>query len=396
MVLSHLAAAMRRQELTQEDLEGSDPTACTSQAVRMCEDLALDALHTAVLTKKGIAILANADPTAVGKLFNAVGLGDPESITCQELCHAADAASQQMLGAKLGIPGKGCLDRDCTESIDVSDEVLSQIEDQVDDEHQVESEEPASPDSAPDPREDEVDIGHATEAPDRVLRRALAIIFEIFPAADISIVETEEVSSFMEQASLLEHDRPAAFGRRFQGAEQRRLQQAVEVAIAQAAAAARHVKKRKFAFLHVVRRWLGSNTPEVAKQASKMFAKVVSCFNNVLIVKGKDDWCFANGGTALAFVRLNPLTGGTQKSMGMLGGRHVIHVCQSLFAVSQLSWLTNYKLGRVLVHEATHHFGTRDYAYGAQSCLRLAIFSPQKAQWNADTYSFLSQELMKT
>jgi hypothetical protein len=274
----------------------------------------------------------------------------------------------------------------------VSDDVLREIEEGEDKEHNMESEALHSSDFASGLGEEKSDIGLATEAPDRVLRRALAIIFGIFPAADISVVEAEEASSFIEQASLIEQDRPAAFGRNIEKrtlkhGHQRRLQKAVATAIALSAAAARKVTLAKHD--HLVKKWMGSDTLQVKQEVSAMFGKVVSSLNNVLIVPG--GFCTGTPGVTLAYV-YNGIFGKTITG-NMFRGRHVIQVCPALFLLSRPFWFFDYTLGGVLVHEATHHSGTLDYAYGRKKCARLAKDNPKKAKWNADSYMFLSQEL---
>eukprot|EP00931_Biecheleriopsis_adriatica_P102841 TRINITY_DN77752_c0_g1_i1.p1 TRINITY_DN77752_c0_g1~~TRINITY_DN77752_c0_g1_i1.p1 ORF type:complete len:1031 (-),score=232.00 TRINITY_DN77752_c0_g1_i1:3-3095(-) len=349
---------------------------CTKKVVdRVCKSMG--AGGQAFVSIEELADSLSVQPVEAESLLAAIDLmpgGDP--IDCQQFCEAAVAAAGTLLDETVPAMGDtACFDKQCEEAFDVSESSIQQG-------NLVSIGDMGSRLDASDSAEVGVETPHQSGTtyqshPSELLRLALNIHFNIFPApdeedtdADVAVIEQGE--------SLLQagQEKPS-FGDQIEEKKHKILRRATLKAAAWTADAIRKINGRP----EVIKKWLMVSDKEVktsTKATKKKLTDMVAALGQIHFQKGESRHC-SRGTFAYVYLPYKK------------GDHYIINICDHFWEVSDDERIST------LVHEASHHFGTIDVtgkdgkkAYGEEKCLKL---DPSQAKSNADTYMFVVKAL---
>lgn len=381
---STTSIAFRRREAGRFALNASHVAdLCTDAVVsEACEVLGSDPRPDATATREQLAEFFASDVSDVEALLGALQLGGRAAVSCQAFCGAAVANIPTILSAAApSKAGLGCIDRACEEEqVDVSSDALAK-------------EGLAPPPMFEDPDQDWTwerdEAGIAEIDPEvrgrMIFRLALNALFGVFPSAEE--VDDEQAGDSMLQNAT---DGPnVSFSSDEESSRHSQYRDYVVKAASWVATAMRKLGSSK----HLVFHWFVLSSWEIDGQMSearKHLKSMLTPLNFLHIKKGTH--CRRNattGGGNLAYVLAEPTCQvKNHRDCGEreFSGRFVINVCDYFWSGAHSA------SNRVatLVHEASHHYGTRDYAYcGYMDCTKL---SSDKARSNADTYRLLVEK----
>jgi len=312
------------------------------------------------------------------ELLNAVGLevNKEGTFTCKALCHAAVAAIPSVLG--MSIPpaaGRACVDASCKQpTVDVSEVVLQN----------------ESLGSLPHEKDDVETLAQPPESEPSypgdaktMLRVALNVLFGVFPAPEQAVDQ---------ESSFLQLSEDPKFGPKILASRYEDYKRFALKASAWVATALKKLEPRKA----MVKKWFRMDKASAedidaqVAEARSHLTRMQVALSKLYLKKGQPK---SSGGTCitgeegtLAYVVTN---GGCTVQSGRdcgekSGPYYVVNICEHFWQFS------NDIMVGTLVHESSHHFGTKDYAYGEKDCLKL---SSKKARANADTYHLLVASL---
>ncbi|CAK9033325.1 unnamed protein product [Durusdinium trenchii] len=319
-------------------------------------------------------------------LFSTLKLSQP--INLESLCRAAVEATPRVLGRLVPKPKMACLDERCAEEVSVDLEELLKSP-------------PLQPDGDPEDTPKVLDESprmprvEENSLPD-IMTNLLNELFDVFPAP--FDVEASDAFDGHFQSSLAERSSyPPGFGPMHPGSpaieesilEERRKAYKKELVQAVAWVSAAVQKKRARIFtLDCLKTWMkGSEHSKVIFQHLQHVKKVLQ---NSYIRKSPDPGVYC-AKRELAYVQWHPLLGQQRPGpkdhrVGEMtkDDRYIINLCPAFWAEG-----SQFRIG-ALIHEASHHYGTTDHAYGAEACRALPA---DKALENADSYFYLVQNL---
>jgi len=207
------------------------------------------------------------------------------------------------------------------------------------------------------------------------LALAVANLFQVFPSPPIS------------STSLLEGN-PPDFGDEIVGADRSHWQEIVPLSEAWIGSALSEVPRN----LHLVKVFMGRDDNATIGNIRKILLGMQRTLGEVMIRSGETRVCQA-AAEMLAYVQQYTEADGTFRHGEQVGARYVIRVCP-LFMGEDFIEDPTYRYG-TLVHEASHHWGTKDEAfeggspYGLMQTLLMAKTDPLKASRNADNFMWL-------
>eukprot|EP00928_Gymnodinium_smaydae_P067572 TRINITY_DN50570_c0_g1_i1.p1 TRINITY_DN50570_c0_g1~~TRINITY_DN50570_c0_g1_i1.p1 ORF type:complete len:451 (-),score=71.61 TRINITY_DN50570_c0_g1_i1:35-1387(-) len=378
----HLAPGVRRDTSSDDDVD-------VEQGEHLCtEDLIEDSC--AVMggeTMDHLKQILAVDDSEAKQLLSALGL---DSFTCETLCVQAISHIPSILNAAIPKHAEeSCLDSDCNETIDVSVAALKKVGmSSVGDEKW---------DSTVISNESSPSVRHKPNV-QQMLHRLLLVVFRVFPAPLTDIDEDDDENA---GASLLEGEFDPVFGVHIQHQNKKNYRHYNVEARTWVSAAIQNIQSRG---RPLVKKWFNVNDDQVEVQLTntlRLLNEVLDVFGHLYLKRGEQ----INQGREC---RMNP--SGTSGVVAFVGTRRGCHVsdwraCGSkingrfVIYICQFYWhrlLSRSSRIGTLVHEATHHFGTKDHSYcgsDGQGCLALSF---EEAKQNADTYTEFVKELVLT
>eukprot|EP00932_Pfiesteria_piscicida_P018182 SRR837773.5046.p1 GENE.SRR837773.5046~~SRR837773.5046.p1 ORF type:complete len:432 (-),score=114.28 SRR837773.5046:30-1208(-) len=146
-----------------------------------------------------------------------------------------------------------------------------------------------------------------------------------------------------------------------------------------------------------VEKWFMTSGPRDLQKQLRVtrshLLKMLSLTNFVMIKKGSDDVCTVEGSSGtMAYVmtsRYCVVESGRDCGEKTPEGRYIMNICEFYW---HWGFGSDTHTGTI-VHESSHHFGTKDYGYCEMvDCLKI---EPKLARQNADTYTHLVEDLVK-
>jgi hypothetical protein len=313
----------------------------------------------------------------VGRLLEALGL--TPSSSCKELCERAVGMIPTILGR--GIPAQphaACTDLACDDAIDVSDAALRNTGMSFD--HVPTSQDSVVETDSPRPAEkNEVSLK-------QMERRVVNVVFLAFPQLDD---ESDEMApaELAPGQSLLESDADPTFGDRVRPDRYNDYKRFTAQAHANVVSA---IRKLPFAD-NYLKKWFGlsalGDVEEMRKEARWHLTSVLDALSELKIKK--------DGEHCKDYVLAYVMAVGTctledwSICSSLENGRYVTTICEWYWQFEDAT-----KIG-TLVHEASHHFGTKDKAYcsggGQDTCLSLTT---ALAKENADSFSYFVKDVV--
>lgn len=319
------------------------------------------------LTSSIIANALSASLPGTDAMLTTIGVPSGVSFTTVQLCEAAVRAIPWLLGC--AVPqeqDRACTDSDCAEvTVDVS------IQDLLNDpimplpHFPVEASD-LKPLLSHDTSEAE---SISNENPGTLLRALLTTLFQIFPSIPNDI---PDLSSFLEASGGPTGQVVTDFDQSFEATHQQKFQEDAQKALAWVAHAVDKVEQKR----EVIRQYMMSSDERALKEIKSHLFRLLDVLANLHLSK---DNCKEG---LLAWIKQKCPGGVQEQPCGQRkgNGRYVIYMCDAVLGLAP-----GYRVGN-LVHEASHHFGTKDEAFGLDEVLNLP---ENKARRNADSYVYL-------
>lgn len=360
-----------------------------SAAKKSCEDTNLqDAASLLNIHVHGhfsqdqLAVALDSSREAVGKLFQSLKLGNSEAISLKEFCEAAVHSSPSMLSETLPPPNVACLDSGCKETVDISIDELFKIP-------LIPPPEQGDLVTDDDVQIFETPVHHGERD---LLREALQRLFHIYPAPKSETVDSATSAlqlrpdpSFHKTDYSVSSEVQQMFGKSVQMAT-RWVVETMDLLKTDA--------RNSPAMNQLFLQWFKSDDQEVKKAVFQHLSNIYWVLISLYVVPetGHAGSCSTNGNMAyvtnkcqgqnLPFLSNSPCGESYSTSESTL---YVVHMCPVSW---ESQWM--FHVGNI-VHEASHHYGTKDLAYGMKGCLGLGM---KQAVSNADQYIYFIQHVM--
>lgn len=309
------------------------------------------------------------------------------TVSLTEFCKASMASMHDMLGQEAPLPDMACLDAECHEEVSISLEDLAKVplvppppeHDNIQDTQGV--------DEAHD-KESQKEPQNSRKSPAELLQHVVQGLFEVLLLPEIanedsktSVLETEPSPEFGGYArrSGLQEDflKGVAFAIKY-----------LEVAIDFFSSHGLRPHRVDVLF----KKWFKSASASVKAMVVNHLKNIRKVLQNLRVER--DNMGGDCETSTLAFVRnVCGYSGIRQASCGQRWpiefpsqpqGRFVVHMCPAAWSQDVIFHAGN------MIHEASHHFGSKDSAYGMRNCMALDHL---EAVSNADTYIYFLQHL---
>eukprot|EP00438_Fugacium_kawagutii_P005801 Skav203230 [mRNA] locus=scaffold2292:408391:409701:+ [translate_table: standard] len=337
--------------------------------------------------KDQLAHALPAPEAEVQELWQRLGLPS-DRISLKRFCEATMALSPRILHERVPGPDLACLDRDCVETLNVS--ISKLLETGLEPP-------PESKDLVLDGTPEVVEDGILLQKPKGLLRQVLQRFFDIYPSQETSFQST----------SLLQPSRSASDSRPdpnfhpggflITDRAEKEFTKSALLATRWVVEAMEIVKQEynNDKLNELFKGWFKSASDQVKNAVSEHLFNIymVLIYTRVVKAPSKDPQCKTQRNMAyvsnhcpqkqLPYLQSNPCGERYQFSDPQ---QYVIHICPIAWQSPSMFHVGN------IIHEASHHYGTKDLAYGMKACLDLS--TPQAAVSNADQYVYFIQHVM--